>query len=350
MTFEEYEARSLAEDIGLEQELAEAGLTEMPRELGVIEGEILFYKQVAGGAVLEIGRRLIEAKEQLRHGEWEAWLEEKVGFSTRSAQRYMRLAEGYGENDTVTLLGTRKALALLGLSDSDRSEFLEENDAESMTARELEEAVRERNEARLAAEQALADKQVAEAGKEKLEAEMVIANSRIKAADAEAEKLRREIRKLQDRPVEVAVQVDEKAVEKARQEGEAAGRKAAEAKAADAAGKVDKAMKDLRQRLEKAERESRDARAEAEGLQKKLEAAGGQNDEEVARLKKALAVADPYTAAFRVRFEAWQEACERMCEALEQVRAADPEKAKKLAGAVLAVAGMVKEQMEGDNE
>ena len=61
-------------------------------------------------------------------------------------------------------------------------------------------------------------------------------------------------------------------------------------------------------------------------------------------------MADPYTAAFKARFEAWQEAYERMAEALEQVRAADPEKAKKLKGAVMTVAGMVKEQMEGDNE
>lgn len=192
----EFEARGLSEDYGLAAAYEAAGLAP-ERPIEVIEGEILFYKQVAGGAVLEIGRRLIEAKEQLKHGEWESWLEEKVGFSVRSAQRYMRLAKGYGESDTVALLGTRKALVLLGLEDSERSEFLEENDAENMTAAELEEAIRQRNEARLEREQALADKQVAEAGKAKLEAEMVIANSRIEAADKEAEKLRKQIRELE---------------------------------------------------------------------------------------------------------------------------------------------------------
>ena len=38
---------------------------------------------------IEIGRRLVEAKEMLQHGEWLPWLEKETGFSTSSAQRYM---------------------------------------------------------------------------------------------------------------------------------------------------------------------------------------------------------------------------------------------------------------------
>jgi hypothetical protein len=43
--------------------------------------------------VVNIGRDLIKAKEQLQHGEWLPWLEKEFAWSERTASRYMRLAE-----------------------------------------------------------------------------------------------------------------------------------------------------------------------------------------------------------------------------------------------------------------
>ena len=58
------EGAFLAEDYGMgDRTPAEV------RDLGVIEAEILFYKRQAGESILEIGRRLNEAKEQLGHGQ-----------------------------------------------------------------------------------------------------------------------------------------------------------------------------------------------------------------------------------------------------------------------------------------
>ena len=104
---------------------------------------------------IEIGRRLVEAKEMLNHGEWLPWLERETEFSNSSAQRYMKLFDEYGasqqglfgpETNSPTLgnLPISKALALLSVPESDRIDFAEQVDAEHISVRELEEKIRER--------------------------------------------------------------------------------------------------------------------------------------------------------------------------------------------------------------
>lgn len=95
------------------------------RDIDVITEEINFYKQQAGMAILEIGKRLVEAKAQLSHGEWLPWLEKKVEFSERSAQQYIRLWKEYGKSATVADLGVRKALVLLALPENERDSALD---------------------------------------------------------------------------------------------------------------------------------------------------------------------------------------------------------------------------------
>lgn len=343
--FEEYEAKSLAENYGLAESIEEepSGEPGAPgtlssssgnsplRSIEIITSEILFYKAQAGGAILEIGRRLIEAKKQLSHGEWLPWLEEKVDFSPRSAQRFMKLAEGYAEKcDTVTLLGARKALALLALEDSEREEFLgethmvdgEEKTAQDMSAEELEQAIRELEkaqreakelrtrveqlegqghvyEAKLAsagveAEKARADAVAAEDARKKMAEDMKITKASLKDQTAEAKKrateadrLRQELAELKAKPVEVAVR-------------------------------------------EPTEEELEKLTAPA------VEKVRAESQEQMRRLKKQLAAADPDTAAFKVLFEAWQEAYGKMMAALERVAGTDAGKADKLRSAVRA--------------
>ena len=91
---------------------AELGLEETPRPLELITEEIVFYKRQAGASIIEIGRRLNEAKAQLSHGEWLPWLREKVDLSERSAQNFMRLAREYSKSAEIADLGAAKALAL----------------------------------------------------------------------------------------------------------------------------------------------------------------------------------------------------------------------------------------------
>lgn len=370
--FEAFEAKCMAEEIGLTQ----AEKTE--RELEVIETEILFYKQQAGTAILEIGARLIEAKRQLNHGEWEAWLTEKVDFSVRSAQRFMKLAEGYSKSDTVTLLGTRKALALLALEESEREEFLdekhvvngEEKSAEEMTAAELEQAIRERNEARLALEQAEADRKTAEAARTRMEAEMLLAKNRMDdleqqmkrkeadanrkaaAAEARAELLREELEELRNRPVEVAVESDEEELDAAYQRGKEAGRELA---VQDAKADREAAVAEVQKKLDAALKEKKEAEAAAKDVRRKLKEAQekGQTEadalrSELDKLRKTSALAgDKDMVEFNAYFKAAQEDINRMAGVLVRVRSAGKDElAQKLAGAIQAMAEAVRKAGE----
>ena len=76
----------------------------------------------AGKAALQLrkeeGDRLLEAKAQLKHGQWGKWLKANCpDISERSCQLYMQLAEGWEEyiakNETVADLTLKEAIALL---------------------------------------------------------------------------------------------------------------------------------------------------------------------------------------------------------------------------------------------
>ena len=64
--------------------------------------------------VINIGNLLLEAKEQLKHGEWLPWLKANFGSSIRSAQNYMAAARFAAKYATVAHLRLRPtALYLL---------------------------------------------------------------------------------------------------------------------------------------------------------------------------------------------------------------------------------------------
>ena len=195
------------------------------RDIETITGEILDAKRAGGEAILTIGRCLIEAKDMLSHGEWRSWLEERVEFSERSAQRFMRLAREWSNPTALSDLGATKALTLLALPPEEREQFMEENNVIDMSARQLEQAIKERDEARAAAEHAVVEQHTAEAARAKMAEDMKLLNVRLSGAREEREqamqavsRLEAELADMKARPVEVAVEtvVDQAAVDKAR--------------------------------------------------------------------------------------------------------------------------------------
>jgi myosin heavy subunit len=123
-------------------------------------------RQMIMSASIEIGRRLVDAKELCEHGQWGNWLKNKVDYSQRTAENLMKIFEEYG-NGQISLFGKAKsqaladlgytqAVALLSLPAEQREEFVEQNDMDAMTTRELQEAIKAKNEA----EKALQEKSV----------------------------------------------------------------------------------------------------------------------------------------------------------------------------------------------
>lgn len=108
--------------------------------------EILILKDQTAQNIIEIGKRLIEVKENLEHGEFIEWLEKTVDFSRCTANRFMKIATEFSNVSAVQHLGSRKLFLLAGLDEEDRQEIMQENNVEDMTTRELEQVVKEKKE------------------------------------------------------------------------------------------------------------------------------------------------------------------------------------------------------------
>lgn len=302
------------------------------RDIEDITAEILEAKRAGGEAILTIGRGLIEAKALLAHGEWLPWLTERVEFSERSAQNFMRLAREWSNPQTLADLGASKALALLALPAEERADFIAsvhvvdgaEKTTEELSSRELAQAIRERDEARREAEAARADAGTAEAARAKMAADMETANASLAAAreekrkaDQEAARLGAELAELKARPVEVAVEqvADPEAIEKARAEA-----------VAEMQAKVDKA------------REARDrAEAKRKNAEQALEQIRLQLEEQAKAEKKAALGSDKDLAAFEVFFTQAQEIVDKMHGILLKVRGRDQDAASRLEKAIRAL-------------
>lgn len=319
---------------------------EGPRDIETITSELLEAKRIGGEAILTIGQRLIEAKGLLSEGEWLPWLSEWVEFSPRTAQRFMRLAREWSDATALSHLGASKALALLALPEFEREEFIasahivdgEEKTVIDMTTRELETVIRERDEARLAAEQAAADKKAAEAAWDKISQEMAHANERIAGLNSELEdrtraekeagdrcrQLAAELEELKSRPVDVAVEADPAAIEKARAE----------------------AVAEMEDRLSKA-REAKEKEAERRKAAEDALAEADAKLEQAAKAAKASVIsADSDLAVFKSIFEQTQDQVNRLHGMLVKVRDRDAETAGKMRRALEALADGIRKAAE----
>ena len=289
---------------------------------------------------IEIGRRLTEAKEMLEHGQWLAYLKEQTEFSQPSASRLMRLYDEYGAKQTslfgaelnystLNNLSISNALRLLAVPEDEREEFAAEHDVEHMSARELDELIKQRDEAEKRA--AKAEEQVQQAADgaakadeqyQKAKQELHLLREKLENAEAQKATAEKELSELRDRPVEVAVEVDEKAVE----EAVTAARAKNDAEWAEKIAKVNNELLEAGLKAEKLKAKIKKAEEKAAASAAELE-----------KLKKSQALADPNTAVFKQIFEQVQEDFNKLHGSLLKVKASDPDTAQKLTVAVRAL-------------
>lgn len=249
------------------------GSAKNPRSIDQITLEINFYKEQTAQNIIEIGKRLIEAKQQLQHGEWLPWLRDKVQFSERSARNFMEIAKQFSNRQPVADLPYTKLLALLQVPEEDREEFIQEahivdgqeKTVSEMSKRELEQAIKERDQMQkqcAAAEQAAAH--MREENKKNYDNYM---NALVKLESSEktvktlrdniqinympqlerVTELEKQIKELESRPVDVAVQEpSEDDKRRLREEGAAA-----------ISRKYEKQLEDARRQLEEAKFQTR---------------------------------------------------------------------------------------------
>lgn len=346
------------------------------RDIRTVTAEIRTITETAQrmvlNAIVEIGRRLKEAKAMLPHGEWGRWLETEVDFKQSTANNYMRIFEEYSadqmtldgavaNSQTLGKLSYSKALALLALpSEEEREEFAAQHDVAAMSSRKLKAALDELKKAK--AEQQRAEEAAAE-------------------RKGEAEKLEEQLREAQrelDAQRGQAAEAEKRAKEAAEGRADEAERQAKAAQAIkDVAVKEREAAEKKVQKLEEALRkakenpdvpkklrealiaEGREAMAEEiQTAENKLAAA--QQAEQAARLELEKARADaeklrkdmtkavPGVEAFKVRFEAVQADFRELEKALATVREGSPETAEKLRNAVGALLAALTKRIGGE--
>ena len=293
------------------------------RDLQTVTAEIRTLTQqaqkMAVSYIVEIGRRLKEAKSLVSHGEWGEYLKNEVEYSQSTANNYMAIYEAYAadqltldgaeaKSQTIGNLPYTKALKLLALPEEEREEFVRENDVEAMSTRELDKLIRERDEAKQRA--AELEQQVADEAALKKQLADAEAKAQ-KAKDAE-KKAKDALKTLKENP-----EIPQDVMDKLREEAKAAAGDDAEA-----------LRKQYEAEAETAKADAERARAEAENLKKKLSAA------------------DPDTVAFKLSYEAVQQEFNKLHGILLRIAARDEEKAAKLRAAINAMTDSFRKQVQ----
>ena len=342
---------------------AEAGkpartLEQVTEEIRYLDNQA---KRLVLGHAIEIGRRLEEAKALVPYGEWGNYIEKELSYSQSTANNFMRIFDEYGaaqqslfgpvaDSQTLGNLSYTKALKLLAVPREEREEFAREVDAEHLSTRELEAAIRERDEARKRAEdaerqiKAVEEREAAYIDKCDRNVDHYMKESL--AFEKKNAQLEKELAELKSRPVDVAVQEPDPAeIEKRAQEiaaGEAekfaAHEKQLKADAAAAKAALEEKLKKAKEQA-KAEREKlEDKIKEAEA---KIAAAGEADKAETERLRaeaealrKQLAMSGQEIVIFKLRFSAWQDAHKLMTEAFAAL--GDEETKEKMRAAIRA--------------
>lgn len=95
--------------------------------------KIKFYLNQTAQNIIEVGKELTAAKQEVPHGEWQNWLDENFNLSQQSANRFMRVAERFGNFQSIGSFSSTQLIQLLALPEADTEKFIEEKAAEGFS-------------------------------------------------------------------------------------------------------------------------------------------------------------------------------------------------------------------------
>ncbi len=107
------------------------------KSLAELKVEIKFHLEQMAGHAVEIGRLLIEAKEQVGHGEWANWLEDNFNLKQRMANNFMAVAERFGNSHLNANLNQTQLITMLALPAGEEEKFIAEKAAEGTPVEEM---------------------------------------------------------------------------------------------------------------------------------------------------------------------------------------------------------------------
>lgn len=213
--------------------------------------------------VVQIGRRLEEAKQMVPQGQWQDYLQNDLGYKPSTAQNYMRIAREFGNGqvslsgktaqDVFGQLGYSQLLPLLGMPEEEREQLAEEHDLADMSSRDIAALVKERDEALKKAEEAEHDLSATndmlaqqerdhKANVSDLKDKLKSAKEKAKAEKDAAEAAQKQVAELEAKAAEPA-ELSEEDMQRLREEvaaEQAQAIKEAEQRAADAAAKLER--------------------------------------------------------------------------------------------------------------
>lgn len=107
------------------------------KSLSELKVEIKFHLNQVGYHMVEAGRLLIEAKEQVAHGEWYNWLEENFNLKKSMANNFMNCAARFGNLQSIGDLKPTQMIAMLALPAGAEENFIAEKAAEGTPVEDM---------------------------------------------------------------------------------------------------------------------------------------------------------------------------------------------------------------------
>lgn len=292
---------------------------------------------------VEIGRRLVEAKDILPHGAWGEWLKNEVHFSQSTANKHMKIFEAYGSkqlslfgaelnSETFTNLSYSQALKLLAIPDEERESFVKENDIENKSVREIDRLIKERDEAL------------------EREAAAVEGAKEMQFAKRQSETMLEEYRKKLEMAEKTAAEKEQcvaglkKGIDKLQAELDGA-KKAAENPEIPKA-KLDEMKKKLQKKVEEELRAAKDRQTELEAEIESANRAADMAKAQIDALQAQLATAAPAVTEFKTVFSQVQESILRLMDMLDKPELGDTK--EKLKSALSAMLSQSLELMQNE--